>query len=503
MAEVILFRPKISKGEARSLSPRPPLGLLFIAAVLLKNNYKVKIIDEETNLHWLSDLNKELDDSTICAGVSSMTGNQILGGLRFVKVVKSRLDIPVVWGGLHASMLPEQTIKDNLVDIVVRGEGEESFLKIVAALRGGISLKDIPNVWWKEDTTIYSNPKDHFIDLNNLSSLPYHLLDCETYIRAKRSSHPNCKRVFDLHTDRGCPHKCGFCYNININKCTWRGFAASNIVEQIEYLAKRFSLDGINFVGDNFFVDKKRVAEVCAEIIKRKIKIAWHADCRVDYFAKYDDSFIDLLKRSGCNVLTFGIESGSPRILGLMHKDIELGEVFKVNERLKKWDLGVTYHFMAGFPDENKEDLLETYKTMLKLYGRHPNANFLGPSIYTPYPGTPLYDRCIELGFRPPQRLQDWARFDWDEKTCLPFLDSVYSKWMMKSVNVVKSSNIAKRIPGLQWTGFWFKFRTKLIVKFNIVGPQPEERFIYLVKMIATFAKKLFLHGVGKYKALS
>lgn len=491
MADVILFRPKILKGEARSLSPRPPLGLLFIASSLIKNNYNVKIIDEENNFYWLDDLGKELDDSTICVGISSMTGNQILGGLRFARVIKSRFNIPIVWGGLHASMLPEQTVKNNLVDIVVRGEGEESFLKIVTALKHGSGLKDIPNVWWKEDGKIYSNPKDQYIDLNNLPPLPYHLLNCETYIRAKRSSHPNCKYIFDLNTDRGCPHKCGFCYNININRCTWRGFAASSVAEQVEYIAKKFSLDGINFVGDNFFVDKKRVTNICAEIIKKKIKIAWHADCRIDYFAKYDDSFIDLLKRSGCNVLTFGIESGSQRMLNLIDKDIELGEVFKVNERCKKWNLGVTYHFMAGFPDETKEDLLQTYKVMLKLYEQHPNANFLGPSIYTPYPGTPLYYRCLEMGFKPPQTLEDWAKFDWDEKTRLPFISPNYSKWLMKSVNVVKNANIIKRVPGLQWTGFLFKLRTKIIIKFNIIGPPLEEISINFIKIVVTFAKKI------------
>lgn len=491
MADVILFRPKISKGEAKSLSPRPPLGLLFISASLIAHNYKIKIIDEETNFDWPNDLSREIDSSTICVGISSMTGNQILGGLEFAKVIKNRFGIPVVWGGLHASMLPEQTIKNELVDIIVRGEGEELFLKIVTALKQGGSFQDIPNVWWKENGKIHSNPNDQFIDLNNFSSLPYHLLNCETYIRAKRSSHPNCKRVFDLHTDRGCPHKCRFCYNININKCRWRGFAASIVVEQIEYLAKKFSLDGINFVGDNFFVDKKRVIDICREIIGRKIKIAWHADCRIDYFAKYEDSFIALLKESGCNVLTFGIESGSQKILNLIDKGIELGDVFKVNERLKQFNLGVSYHFMAGFPDETKEDLLQTYKVMLKLYDEHPNANFLGPSVYTPYPGTPLYHRCLERGFNPPDTLEDWAKFDWDEKTCLPFIEPAYSKWLMKSVNVVKSANITKRVPGLQWTGFWFKIRTKMIIKFNIIGPQPEGILINFVKIVANFIKKI------------
>lgn len=491
MADVILFRPKVFEGEARAIRPRPPIGLLFVATPLIKNNYKVKIIDEEASISWLQELNKELNGSTICVGVSSMTGTQILGGLKFAKIVKDRFDIPVVWGGLHASMLPEQTVENNLVDIVVRGEGEESFLKIVTALKHGSSLKDIPNVWWKENSRIYSSPKEQFVNLNNLPLLPYRLLDCEKYINIKRSSHPNCKRIFDLNTDRGCPHRCGFCYNININDQKWRGLTAPKVIEQLEYLVKEFSLDGVNLLADNFFVDQKRVIDICTEIIKRRIKITWHADCRIDYFARYDNSFIDLLKRSGCKLLTFGIESGSRRILNLMNKDISLDEVFKANEKLSKWQIGVSYHFMAGFPEETKEDLLQTYKVMLKLYDQYPNATFLGPSIYTPYPGTPLYYKSLEMGFKPPEKLEDWARFGWDEKTCLPFIKPSYSKWLMKSVDVVKSANVIKRVSGLRLMGWWFRIRTKIIIKFNIIGPQPEARLIHFAGVIVAFAKKL------------
>ena len=493
MADVILFQPKMTKATPRALTPQLPLGLLFVAAPLIENNYTVKIIDEETNRHWFEELNKELNDSTICVGISAMTGRQILGGLKFVKIVKDRFDIPVVWGGLHASMLPEQTVENNLVDIAVRGEGEESFLKIVTALKHGNNLNDIPNIWWKENGRIHSSPEDRFIDLNNLSLLPYHLLNCEKYIKIKRGYLPNCKRVLHLHTDRGCPHRCGFCYNINVNKRKWRSLTTSKLIEQIEYGVKKFSLDGIDFVADNFFVDKKRVVEICTEIIKRKIKIAWHADCRIDYFAGYDNSFIDLLKRSGCSALTFGIESGSQRVLNLIHKDISLDEVFKVNEKLKKQQIWVGYHFMAGFPGETKEDILQTYKIMLKLYDEYPKANFLGPSIYTPYPGTPLYYKCLEMEFKPPEKLQDWAKFDWYENPYLPFTKPNYSKkWLMESTNIARRSTAHVR--GLPWIDWWYRVRIKMIIKFKIIGPQPEEGLIRLIrfaKVAVVFVKKL------------
>ena len=499
MADVILFRPNISKMTDKALSPRPPWGLLFIAAPLIENNYSVKIIDEEINPYWADELDRELNDSTICVGVTSMTGWQILGGLQFSRAVKKkRPGIPVVWGGLHPSILPEQTIKNDFVDIVVRGEGEEPFLKIVTTLKGGGSIKEIPNVYSKENGRVYSNPKNYFMDINKLSLLPYTMLEWGKYRRREPSTLPNCKLIIDILADRGCPHKCGFCYNLNVNNCAWRGLSANKIIEQIEYLKEKFLIDGINFLGDNFFVDKKRVSDVCAEIIKRKIEITWHADCRIDYFSRYDDKFINLLKESGCKVLTFGVESGSPRMLKLMQKGISLDQIFKVNESLKKHQIGCSYHFMAGFPEETKEDLLQTYAVMMKISDRYPEANFLGPSIYTPYPGTPLYDKCVEMGFKGPEKLEDWANFGWDEKTSLTFMSPGYLRWMLKSVNVIKYANIAKRVSGMKWVGWWFRLRAKVIIKFNIIGPQPEVALVYFFNAVIIFMKKLFKFNTKK-----
>lgn len=488
MADVILFRPKLLRMAAVTLFPRPPLGLLAIAAPLIKNNYTVKIIDEETNIDWPNELNKELNSSTICVGVSSMTGRQILQGLNFSKIVKDRFNIPVIWGGMHPTMLPEQTIKNDLIDILLTREGEESFLQVVNAIQQGRSLKDIAGSWYKEDGRIYTGPESQFVELNNQPyPLPYHLIDIERYINIKRPYLPDCKRTFELNTDRGCPHRCTFCYNINVNKCKWRPLSCANVIKQIEYLVDNFGLDGIDFVADNFFVDKKRVTEICTELIKRKIKITWHTDCRIDYFSKYEDSFIELLKESDCKVLTFGVESGSQRILNSIYKDITLDEILLVHKKLKKWGILPSYHFMAGFPGETKVDLLATYETMIRLYDQNPKTTLIGPSIYTPYPGTPLYFKCVEMGYQPPQKLQDWAILDGIVDPNMPFRNPIYSRWLINSVAIVQRIS-----HNYKWSRWWFRLRTKIIIKFKIVGPAPEEKIISLVKIIANFSRRLF-----------
>ncbi len=482
MADVILFRPRLTKKWHYRASTRLPLGILTVAVPLLENHYTVRIIDEEFTPDWQEILKNELTDSTVCVGVSALTGWQIAGGLNFSQFVKNQNGrIPVVWGGVHASILPEQTLQNSLIDIVVRGEGENAFLQVVNALNEGNALKGIGNVWYKVNGEIYSNPDGPFIDLGSQRPFwSYPLVDYERYINSSYNF-LGCKRYFELNTDRGCPHNCAFCYNLNFNKGRWRALSAPRIVEQLKYLTRTFAVDGVNFTSDNFFTDKKRIHDLCDGIIKERIKVAWKADCRVDYFAGYEDSFLELLKRSGCKTLSFGVESGSQRIIDSIDKDIRLEDVFKVNEKVKKWGLGANYYFMVGFPGETKKDVLETYKVMMELYLRNPGVKFLGPKIYTPFPGTPLYEKCVRSGFKPPQKTEDWVSFDWrTEESHLPLFAPRYTKWMKKSVSV-SNYFFMNDFKLLRW---WFKLRVQIMIKFGIIGLLPERKILQIARMI-------------------
>jgi hypothetical protein len=126
---------------------------------------------------------------------------------------------------------------------------------------------------------------------------------------------------------------------------------------------------------------------------------------------------------------------------------------------------------------------------MLKLCEAYHRADFLGPSVYTPYPGTPLFDSSVAMGFIPPKNLEEWARFGWDENTCMPFIDCEHSKWLINGINVIKGASTFKRVFGLRCMGRWFEWRAKLIIKFNIIGPAIEQKIIRLVNIIAATFK--------------
>ncbi len=426
MAEIILFRPWAQK----SASNRYPLGLIYIATPLINKGYTVKIIDEETCNDWLTELKSVLDSTTICAGVGVMTGRSIKSALDFSIALKRIKQIPIVWGGIHPSFLPSQTLRNDFVDIIVIGEGEKKFLEIVEHIRNGEGLDNIKGIAFKKNRRInYTESEENFLDLNNLPMPNFNLIDVKYYSTTKRNFMGDKKGVIDLNVDRGCPYRCAFCYNIKFNNRRWRTIDAEHILNMIEKIIKEYNVSAIDFVSDNFFVDKNRVYKICKGIIDRKIDIAWHSDIRIDTFLRYEDSLLKLMKKSGCSTLTFGIESGSDRILKMIDKEISREDVSKAHRKAKNFNFIVNYHFMIGFPEETPKDILETIK-LIWILMRDKNSHIYGPSMYVPYPGTPLYDRCCELGFVSPNCLEGWINHGWTETSKLSWFSKDFKNYM-------------------------------------------------------------------------
>ena len=415
MAQIILFRPNAS----HRLLKRSPLGLVYIATPLLLKGYTVEIIDQGISADWKDKLKKSLGPETICAGVSAMTGSSITAGLEFSGFLKRTSKVPVIWGGIHASLLPEQTVLNPFVDAVVIGEGEKKFADLVECLKAGRSLEQVNGIAFKKDgVPVFTPPADN-VAMDDLPIPDFSLIDAEYYIRESKSSYDG-RRCLDLNVDRGCPFRCAFCYNIKFNERKWRAMSAGRILEVIETLKNKYRLGAINFVSDNFFVDKKRAEAVCRGLVERGLDLKWHSDIRIDTFLQYDDAGLALIKKSGCDDLTFGIESGSDPVLKKIDKDITVAQVLKAHRRVTAAGFKANYHFMLGFPEETREDIMATVG-LASLLTEDRATNVYGPSMYVPYPGAPLFDKCVKMGFVPPSKLEEWGAFDWEETSKLPW----------------------------------------------------------------------------------
>jgi len=250
MSEVILFYPKIEERKDHLL----PLSVLLVAAPLVKYGYSVKIIDQRVEKNWKEILLKELRKNPLLVGISALTGRQILYGLQVSQLVKENSNALVVWGGVHPSLLPEQTLQNKFIDIVVIGEGEETLLELANKLKRKEDWSNILGIGYKRNGKIHINKRREFINLNTQPKIPYNLIDIEKYIAKKSFASGKPGRDVALYTSRGCPHRCAFCYNKEFNKRVWRGESAERVIEHIKYLVNTYKISSFNVQDDEFLL---------------------------------------------------------------------------------------------------------------------------------------------------------------------------------------------------------------------------------------------------------
>ncbi len=408
MKRVVLLYPSNKLGG--SVQPRVelPLGLISVATPLDRAGYEIRIIDERIDERWRETLLEEIRKEPICVGITSMTGPQIQNGLEASRLVRQHGNIPVVWGGIHATLLPEQTLQNESVDIVVQREGEETFFELVQALENGKDLAQVKGIWYKEDGETKSTGQRPLIDLNQQPPLSYHLVDMKQYmVNVFGEGH------ISFETSRGCPFQCTYCYNSTVYKGRWRGLTVDETIRRIKLLIEEYGVKGILFSDDNFFGNKKRALEILRRIAEENLGVLLSKiDVHVSMLSRLTDSEMRLIRRSGCKMVMMGIESGSPRMLKIMKKRMRIPELIEVNKRLRKFDIMPHYFFMMGFPTETEEDLAKTMSLKMRLSSdnRHAVPRF---NIYTPFPGTELFNLSVENGLRVPQKLEDWVSFNY------------------------------------------------------------------------------------------
>jgi len=403
--KIILFYPKTDRIKGNIHLPLP---VLAIGADLLKSGFQVEIIDERKTPNYERILAQNSEEVCIF-GVSVMTGYQIKGGLnasRLIKKFASR--IPVVWGGWHISMLPEETLIDSAIDIGVIGPGEGMLQQISEALENNSNFSLIKNIVYKRNGEIIKNPQKNNIDsVGTITKEALKLVKVSDYIN---QSELGSKSVFWV-TSKGCPYNCSFCCSMKVYNRHWKGKSGKDIASDIQWLFGEHGINGINFVDTNFFVDKERVREMATCLIEKKLNINWAASVRVDQINLFDDEFLDLIKESGCLKLFVGAESGSREVLDLIDKNINIEDIFRMAELLDSKKIIAELYVMAGFPINPLKDLSETLMLVKEIKKHYPNHQFTS-FLYTPYPGTSLYDLALRNGLKSPSYLEGWLNWN-------------------------------------------------------------------------------------------
>ena len=372
--------------------------------------------------------------------------------------------------------MSEQTASNDCVDVVVRGEGELVIKDLANKLTSGQPLDDVAGITYNDNGIIKSNPDGKEIELDAIPiELPYDLLQIEKYPSVKSGR-------FHIQTSRGCPHRCGFCYNSLFNKNQWRAKSAERVLDEIEFIIKKFpNIKIIDPIDDNVFVDKRRVEKICTGLLDRKLNVQWRANCRFDYLSTYGRDFLELLEKAGCVELDFGGESGSERLQQLICKDVTAEQMLQSVENLRQWAPSIEPYvsWMSGLPGETDEDLNQTFDLMDKMSEINPKTQHYGIFVYTPFPSPVM--SCLPSEFLPPQSLEDWGsiqvfHFDppWHNKARVKKLHTISAVTRLAFYPEARirerapayklAYGIMNKIESFRWKHRYFGFPVELIV---------------------------------------
>jgi len=420
--KLILFYPSSeSDFEGKDIDfeiPGIPIGIMSLAAYIESKGYEVKLIDsrlydKNTSKNMLFN---EINEETI-VGISATT-SQVKHGYIISKEIKNKFSkTKIVWGGIHPTLYPEQTIKGKYVDFVINGEGEYGLLELIKQLN--LTTPDfskVPSLIYLKRSKIIQNQLTFCSDINELPDPSYHLLEIEKYTNRELYFYDMNKKykTIDINTSRGCPYRCSFCTNTINGFKNWRPLDAKRVNKLIDKLITKYKVEHIWFMDDYFFGNKERVKEIINHLIKKKYNLTWEANARANLFRNnyFTKEFIKLIKKSGCIQLRMGIESGSNRVLKILKKDIFIDDAITATKKLKKYKIRSNMYFMGGIPGETKEEFIQTIKLMINLKKIDSNSLIQGPGLFRPYPGTELYKECKKLGFEEPKTLEEWTKIN-------------------------------------------------------------------------------------------
>ena len=410
----------------------PPLGVMYVGSALKRAGYEVEL------LHIAPDeipqyTKKIAATKPSFVGISAFTCNQTKFSARLSKELKKISDCPIVWGGVHATMVPELTLREKYVDAIVIGEGEDTAVEFADAIENGKDLNNVKGIGFKQNGELkFTEPRPLIENLDDYA-FDWSLVDVNRYLVPMWGQ----KKVINFITSRGCPHRCGFCYSLKFSGGRWRAHSREFVISEIQMLKDKYGIDGIRFYDDNFFANKKRAIEIL-----EAIDLPWEGQLRIGYIT---ENLARKLRDTRCQGICFGLESGNNRILELMQKDQTVDDIIKGIKILSKYpEVRVANCVILGNPTETREEILKTINLCLDLWKIHPRMSFsLG--TYMPYPGVPLYDMVVDAGFMPPERTEDWETLNRMNKE----MKVSWLPWVTENEtrNFIKAGKYAKLLP--------------------------------------------------------
>ena len=374
-----------------------PMGLAYLAAILEENGHEVTVLDcpaLEINHEELRTEIASFEPNMV--GITSMTPT-IQSTLQSALVTKEACpDATVILGGPHATFMDKEMLtQEAAVDIVVRGEGEQTFLELANRMFDLKSIDRVEGITFRNGKQILRTPNRP--PIQNLDQLPY-----PAYKYFPLSKYRLFGKLFlPIITSRGCPFQCSFCTSSRMFGEQFRARSPKNIVDELEMLRDVYGADAFTFYDDTLTHQKNRIFEICELVKNRKIGIPWDCQTRVDQVSK---EVLTKMRETNCQQIFFGVESGCQEILDALRNKTSIEQTMNAIKWAKEAGLIVAISVMVGYPGETKETLKQTLDFVEKT---KPDDVYL--SVATPYPGTELRRLVEDMGLK---ISTDWGLYD-------------------------------------------------------------------------------------------
>jgi anaerobic magnesium-protoporphyrin IX monomethyl ester cyclase len=418
---IVLLHPRSGKPKNR----RFPLAVLSLAA-MLEGAEEYAIVDGnlDTDPSRTLDELASVHDIELLA-VSVMPGPQMVAAIDLCRRFRAAHPrVPIVWGGYFPSLYTDAALNARYVDYVVKGQGEETFLELLAGIRGACTMASVRGVAFKDAFGLHvHNAPRPLRSPNDFPWLPYHRLpSIEKYFLPTFLG----RRTAVHQASIGCPFRCQFCGVVPIFDGRQKAETPERTAAVLAALKRDYAIDAVQFYDNNFFLNESHAREQAELLIP--LGLRWWAEGRIDSFLRYSDDTLRAIRRSGATMIFFGAESGSDKALLEMNKRITTAQTLELAERIRKFDIVPEFSFVVGNPAHPEEDTRDTIAFVRRIKHLNPDAEIIVQHyIPTPHPDG-MYGE-IEGKIEFPSTPEEWATERWlnftvREDPCLPWLPS-------------------------------------------------------------------------------
>lgn len=466
-----IFYPDGSMDLSDTKSSSPPIGILHLAAMAREYGYKVKLVDahaKSLSMKQLVDIVSEFKPDVVC--LTAMT-IMIHAAAELALAVKNYdKDIITMIGGVHLTSEPIETLKRYpQFDFGVVGEGEIVLIDFLEALSNGKDLSSIQSLVWKrEDEIVVNSRRMFFKELDDFPFPDFDLVGEDLFTHYHLSPFGTTKfRSIGLVTSRGCTGHCTFC-DLGVVGRGYRFMSSGYLIKNLNMMNKKYQVNDLLFYDDMFTGNRKRLEDFCNAMIEAGNPFTWSCCSRTDYVQYLN--ILDLMKRAGCTIIEFGVESGCQRILDSMRKNVTKERIAEVIDKATRAGIITKANFILGHLGETHDSIMETIEFANSL-----NVHYVQHTHLVPLPGSEIYETASKYGtFNP-----DWSSMGTFQ---VNFIPSGFTR-----NNLVWYSKL-----------FWIRFylRPRTIMR-ELKRLRTMEDFKRLWLAIKSFVKVTLLRGFG------